>query len=127
MGALLATLRSHVAAVDLEGQMKGWTPEQRKLVFPNTVGRIGDHGRFVRAVWQPLLQKAGLPYRKYHATRHTFATWMLESGGDLRWVQEQMGHASIEMTAGTYGHCQPTRHHTASAALACFIHERTRT
>ena len=110
--ALMATLRSHVGAVDLEGQVKGGMPEQRKRVFPNTVGHIGDHGRFVRAVWQPLLPKAGLPYWKYHATRHTFATWMLESGGDLRWVQEQKGHASIEMTAGTDGHCQPTRQTT---------------
>jgi hypothetical protein len=51
--------------------------------------------------WGPLLLKAGVRYRKYHATRHTFPTWLLEDGADVRWVQEQMGHASIEQTVGT--------------------------
>jgi hypothetical protein len=37
-----------------------------------------------------LLAKAGLANRKYHATRRTYATWMLEMGADLRWVQEQI-------------------------------------
>jgi integrase len=54
------------------------------------------------AIWQPLLSKAGLPYRKYHATRHSYATWMLDAGADVRWVQQQMGHATIgQMAAPT--------------------------
>ncbi len=32
--ALLAALKAHVGAVDLEGQVKDWTAEQRQLVFP---------------------------------------------------------------------------------------------
>jgi hypothetical protein len=36
--------------------------------------------------------------------RHSYATWMLEEGADLRWVKDQLGHASIEETEGTYGH-----------------------
>jgi integrase len=119
--ALVAALRSHIDAVDLEAQVKGWTPEQRQLVFPNTVGRIIHHGQFVESVWQPLLAKAGLAYRKYHSTRHTYATWMLEDGADLRWVQAQMGHASIEETAGTYGHCQPERHEGTVAGLDRYL------
>ncbi len=62
-------------------------------------------------------QKAGLPFRRYHATRHTYATWLLADGADLRWVQQQMGHASIGQTADTYGHVQPDRHEAASAGL----------
>jgi integrase len=119
--ALLAALRAHADAVELEGQVKGWTPEQRQLMFPNTLGRITHHGQFSGTVWKPLLAKAWLPQRKYHATRHTYATWMLEGGADLRWVQQQMGHASIEETAGTYGHVSPARHHTASAALDRYL------
>ncbi len=119
--ALLAALRGHVDAVDLESQVKGWTPEQRQLVFPTTHGRIIRYSYFLESVWQPLQAKAGLPYRKYHATRHTYATWLLEDGADLRWVQAQMGHASIGQTADTYGHCQPERHEVAVVGLDRYL------
>jgi integrase len=106
--ALLAALREHLAAMDLEGQ--GWSPAQRQLVFPSPTGRFASHMHFLSRVWRPLLSKAGLPYRKYHSTRHTFGTWLLTEGADMRWVQQQMGHASISQTADTYGHVQPDRH-----------------
>ena len=107
--ALLAALRAQLEAVALEGQVQTWSPEQRKLVFPNKAGRIMQYSSFLEDVWQPLLAKAGLPYRKYHSTRHTFATWLLSDGADLRWVQQQLGHASIAQTADTYGHAGPAR------------------
>jgi integrase/recombinase XerC len=46
----------------------------------------------------------------YHSTRHTFTTGLLEGGADIRWVQRQLGHASIGQTADTYGHVPPERH-----------------
>lgn len=107
--ALLEALRAHIGAMELEAQVKEWDTERRQLVFPTPTGRIIRHGHFLETVWQPLVAKSGLPYRKYHSTRHSYATWLLEDGADLRWVQAQMGHASIEQTAGTYGHCQPER------------------
>jgi len=79
MSRQLATwLRQHLDALALEGQVKQWTPEQRALVFPNSRGRIGRYSTFLEHVWQPLLLKAGLRYRKAHSMRHTFATWALE-------------------------------------------------
>jgi integrase len=45
--ALLAALRAHLEAVTLEGQVKGWTPEQRQLVFPNKAGRIMQYSSFL--------------------------------------------------------------------------------
>jgi integrase len=76
---------------------------------------------FLESVWQPLLAKAGLRYRKYHSTRHTFATWLLSDGADLRWVQTQLGHSSIGQTADTYGHVQPDRHESAVAGLDKYL------
>jgi len=115
--ALLDALRDHLAAMEFEGQVKNWTLEQRALVFPTLSGRIVRYSYFLEDIWQPLLAKAGLPYRKYHSTRHTYATWLLSDDADLRWVQHQLGHSTVALTADTYGHLQPDRHESAAAGL----------
>lgn len=102
-------------AVRLEAQVKDWPPDRRRLVFPNSVGRVTRYGTFRNDVWLPLLTLAGLPYRKPHAMRHSYATWLLEGGADLRYVKDQMGHASIEETEGTYGHLEREKHEAGVA------------
>jgi integrase len=110
--ALLAALREQIEKVTLEGQVKNWDVEQKQLVFPSPEGRFLHDSRFY-AIWKPLLAVAGVRYRNYHAVRHSYAVWMLENGTDPRWVQNQLGHASIAQTVDTYGDVIPDRHQDA--------------
>lgn len=65
---------------------------------------VGRHGRRLsaQAVWQRLKQrslKAGMATPVHpHMLRHSFASHVLQSSGDLRAVQELLGHANIGTT-----------------------------
>jgi integrase len=80
------------------------------VVFPTSSGNLVRYPFFLEKVWKPLLSRAKIPYRPHHSTRHSYGTWLLEAGADIRWVQRQLGHASIGQTADTYGHVQPQPH-----------------
>jgi integrase/recombinase XerC len=65
---------------------------------------VSRHGRRLgaQAIWQRLKQrslKAGLATPVHpHMLRHSFASHVLQSSGDLRAVQELLGHANIGTT-----------------------------
>lgn len=52
----------------------------------------------VRRLLQRRLRALGLEGFSPHALRHAYATDMLEGGGDLRSIQDLLGHASLETT-----------------------------
>lgn len=53
-----------------------------------------------------------------HTLRHTHATYLLESGENIRAVQERFGHASISTTLELYGHVLPGRDGEVARAFA---------
>ncbi len=52
-------------------------------------------------------QKHGIRPFKLHCTRHTWASMALASGKSVRWVADQLGHASPMLTLQTYAHAMP--------------------
>ena len=82
-----------------------WMPARAKLAGPGEpalfVGRAGKRitARDVQRRIKAWAAAAGLPIDVHpHMLRHSFASHVLQSSGDLRAVQEMMGHASIAST-----------------------------
>lgn len=54
--------------------------------------------------FERICKRSGLPKLPIHSLRHTCAVLMLEAGDDLKYVQEQLGHGSIQITSDVYSH-----------------------
>jgi integrase len=101
------------------------------LVFPNGRGRIENYSNIVKRGFMPTLVAAGFvdadgnaKYTGLHALRHFYASWCINRRVDgglelpLKVVQARLGHASIQMTADTYGHLFPRGDDGAELAQA---------
>lgn len=64
-----------------------------------------------RRVWMPALQAAGLDEAgvTIHSLRHTFASWAIAAGCDVKTLQAQLGHASAAITLDVYAGLWPER------------------
>ncbi len=71
--------------------------EEPALLVSSRGGRLSPSQ--VRSRLRLLAMQAGLPTHVHpHMLRHSFASHLLQSSGDLRAVQELLGHASISST-----------------------------
>jgi integrase len=98
-------LQAHRETMELEATLRGWTPERRKWVFLRENGELPRYPAFLEHFWQKLLTRAGLRYRKFHSTRHTFITWAAEGcealgiePAPILAVRDWAGHSSVQET-----------------------------
>ena len=69
-----------------------------------------------RCAWEHALKGAKIANFRFHDTRHTAASWLVQSGRSIREVQEILGHKTMAMTQ-RYAHLGPKHLRTAISAL----------
>jgi integrase len=60
-----------------------------------------------------------------HKLRHFFTSILIENGESAKYIQDQVGHASITTTFDTYGHLMPQAKRTATKKLERSVFGRT--
>ena len=77
--------------------LKGKVIEAGILVFPSPV--TGRPFNNISKALQSAAERAGITKKVHpHLLRHSYATHVLESGGDLRTLQALLGHRDIQTT-----------------------------
>lgn len=91
------------ANVELARQAARDRWQEWDLVFPSTHGTPLNSSN-VTHQFQKLLKEAGLPHQRFHDLRHCTASLIASQGGDIKAIQEALGHSQISLTANTYTH-----------------------
>lgn len=76
----------------------------RKSVFhnPRTGEPWGGDQPIRKTLWAHALERAGVRYRNPYQTRHTFASMMISSGENIRWLSHHLGHSDMLTTLRIY-------------------------
>lgn len=78
--------------------------KETDYLFRSAEGTAMDPDNLAKRIFVPLVQRAKLPGTGLHTLRHTFASLLISHGESIKYVSRQLGHASIQITADTYGH-----------------------
>jgi len=85
---------------------RGWR-EIPAWLFPSVSGSTWWDETALSRAWERVRRRAqaeGVRPLRFHATRHSWATWALRAGKSVRWVASQLGHADPAFTLRVYAH-----------------------
>ncbi|MGE5528755.1 MAG: tyrosine-type recombinase/integrase [Patescibacteria group bacterium] len=100
-----------------------WPPWRNEwdLVFTDEDGGPLRKRNVLRRDLAAVTSAAGLEGVSLHTLRHTHAAILIAQGVDPKTLQYRMGHASIHVTLGVYGHLFPGRDEAAAAGMGAFM------
>jgi len=106
--SLVPILKKHKVNQKAEKLHIGSLYNENGYVFVTATGNLMNARNLLRA-YERILKKAGVPYRRFHALRHTYSTKLFERGVPLKTVQILLGHSDISVTANIYTHVMPEK------------------
>jgi integrase len=88
------------------------------FVFTSSRGGPLRHSNFRARHYKPAVIRAGLPEAtRFHDLRHSYAAMLIAEGAHPRAIMERLGHSTIQVTLGTYGHLFPSLEASLTKAL----------
>jgi integrase len=90
--------------VHLAEHMRGWRPNERRLLFATRNGTPWDANLLVKRKLRPLLRSLGIERGGLHAFRHANSSLMDRLGAPLKVRQQRLGHSDPRLTLGVYTH-----------------------
>jgi integrase len=110
---------------DLSAQRKTeWLKKGKpapEWVFCDEDGNFLEEFTFRKNTFYRLLTSAKLRKFRIHDLRHTFASMHLQQRAQIKWIQLQMGHHSINVTLDIYGHLMPDDERSAANRLGALL------
>ena len=106
---ILPELEAHIVYLKKQ-RLKHGRGSQVDLLFVDQTEKGGPwpfSQRKVQGDLKRVCKAATLEIRNPHDLRHTYATVLLTSGMSPAYVQQQLGHSSIQITVDVYGHLVP--------------------
>ena len=90
------------------------------LVFTNELG----HNLSAQTVYlhfKQIVKVIGCPDARFHDLRHSYAVAALQSGDDIKTVQENLGHHTAAFTLDVYGHVTEQMKQASAIRMEAFI------
>ncbi len=121
---LTQVLREHRIKQNMLRLKAGVEWSDNDLVFCNETGSFLDADNLYHRDFKRILKKAGLRQLRIHDLRHTFASILIAAGHTPKYIQNQMGHGSIQITMDLYGHLMKEVHEGAAKKSEDFVFNR---
>ena len=93
------------------------TTRRSEFVFCSERGTPLDADNFRHREFPAALRRAALRRIRFHDLRHTYTSLLIAHGAHPKYIQSQLGHASIQTTLDRYGHLMPQLHQAEAQKL----------